>query len=482
MAAIKPHNLLIIMADEHSSKVLGCYGHPLVQTPHIDALAANGTRFANAYTNNPICIPSRAAFATGMYTHQTGYWDNVIAYDGRVKSWGHCLQQAGYPVVSIGKLHYQNAQAATGFDRQIIPMHVYGGGDLHGLIRDQPPPRLQSKKLAQTITAGESEFTEYDREITRQACTWLITAAQSRDNIPWTLFVSYICPHFPLTAPAEFFNRYDPSTIPLPKPRPQRSGKLADWWCAFEECYCYDRYFNDAAHRQQALAGYFALCSFIDQQVGELLTTLDKTGLTAATRIAYTSDHGDNLGARGLWAKSTMYQESVGIPLIIKGTDVPANRVSNTPVSLIDFYPTILHGVGLTATQTSPKRPGRSLFDTALENDDNERTVFSEYHATAAKTAQFMLRQGQFKFIYYVDHGIELFDLAADPEELNNLAEHPEQQHRLQSFTSMLRTMLDPEQVDASAKADQQRVIDSLGGREAVLAMPVPYATPAPAN
>ena len=141
-------NLVIIMDDEHGTPFLGCADHPIVKTPNLDQLAATGTRFANAQCNNPICMPSRASFATGLYTHETGYWDNVIAYDGRVKGWGHRLQETGHGCVSIGKLHYMNATDPTGIDEQIIPMHVDKGGDLHGLIRDDPPTRHQSKNFA----------------------------------------------------------------------------------------------------------------------------------------------------------------------------------------------------------------------------------------------------------------------------------------------------------------------------------------------
>ncbi|MEE2761824.1 MAG: sulfatase-like hydrolase/transferase, partial [Pseudomonadota bacterium] len=113
-------NLLILMADEHNAAMIGATGHTLVKTPNLDALAARGTQFTAAYTNCPICVPARAVFATGRYVHQTGCWDNALAYDGRVESWGHRLQAAGIVVESIGKLHYRNAEDATGFDIQHI--------------------------------------------------------------------------------------------------------------------------------------------------------------------------------------------------------------------------------------------------------------------------------------------------------------------------------------------------------------------------
>ncbi len=130
-------NLLILMDDEHSSKALGCYGHPFVKTPNLDRLAENGTLFERAYTNSPICVPARATIATGRHVHENRCWDNAIAYDGQMRSWTHRMQETGHRVVSVGKLHYRNADNPAGFDRQIVPMHITDGrGDTLGLVRD----------------------------------------------------------------------------------------------------------------------------------------------------------------------------------------------------------------------------------------------------------------------------------------------------------------------------------------------------------
>src|SRR5215510_9614924 len=113
---MEPTNLLLIMADEHNPQMLGCAGHALVQTPHLDALAARGTRFAAAYTTCPICVPARASFATGRYVHAIAYWDNAIAYDGRIKSWGHRLRAVWICVASIGTTLLPNRTPRTGFE------------------------------------------------------------------------------------------------------------------------------------------------------------------------------------------------------------------------------------------------------------------------------------------------------------------------------------------------------------------------------
>ena len=120
-------NLLILMSDEHQARAMGCAGHPFVQTPHLDALAARGLRFTDAYTPSPICVPARAAFATGRHVHDIRLWDNAMPYTGAPRGWGHALQGAGVPVESIGKLHYRAVEDGAGFDRQHIPMHVVDG-------------------------------------------------------------------------------------------------------------------------------------------------------------------------------------------------------------------------------------------------------------------------------------------------------------------------------------------------------------------
>ena len=134
---MQPANLLFILSDEHNPRVLGAAGHPMIKTPNLDRLAAAGVRFTGAYCNSPICVPSRAALATGRYVHRTRFWDNAIAYDGSVPSWHHRLRDAGHEVVSIGKLHFRSADDDNGFTEEVMPLHIVDGiGDPLGWLRD----------------------------------------------------------------------------------------------------------------------------------------------------------------------------------------------------------------------------------------------------------------------------------------------------------------------------------------------------------
>ncbi|MFT5090284.1 MAG: choline-sulfatase, partial [Planctomycetota bacterium] len=179
------------------------------------------------------------------------------------------------------------------------------------------------------------------------------------------------------------------------------------------------------------------------------------------------SDHGECLGARGLFGKFTLYDEAASVPMIAAGPDVPAGKVVNTPVSLVDIFPTALEGLG--AEMVDEDLPGRSLWQLANE-DDQERTVLSEYHALGTEHGCFMLRRARYKYNYYVGAPAQLFDLQEDPDELSNLSGAAEHQPLVQDFERELRELLDPEAVDAQAHADQRAQVDAHGGEATVRA------------
>lgn len=468
---MNPQNLLIIMSDEHSRSMAGCYGHPLIKTPNMDRLAKRGTLFTQAYTPCPVCVPARAAFATGKQVHQIGYWDNADPYDGKIPSWHHRLRNRGHRVVSIGKLHFRSDDDDNGFSEEILPMHVIDGkGDLMGLIREDLPKRGMSWKIAKLAGPGESPYTLYDRQIAARAQIWLREEAPKYTDKPWVLFVSFVTPHFPLTAPPEYFYQYfDDPRLPMPKlyDRSQRPGHpfLRDYAASFN----YDDHFKSEQDVRRAVAGYFGLCSFVDEQIGKVLHGLDSSEFGNTTRIIYTSDHGDNLGARGLWGKSTMYEESAGVPLIIAGEGIPQAQSVDTPATLLDVYPSIMEAVGAKNPDTIDNdHPGVSLISTAKGELPN-RTVLSEYHGMGSRTGAFMIRNGRHKYVYYVDYPSQLFDLVSDPDEVHDLAGDPNMTDTLTECEARLRRIVNPEEVNARAKQRQAEQLEMNGGRDVVI-------------
>jgi len=466
------------MSDEHNPQVLGAAGHKLAQTPNLDRLAARGTRFLGAYTTSPICVPARAGFATGKYPHQIGYWDNADAYDGAVPSWHHLLREAGHRVVSIGKLHFRGLPGDDhGFAEELLPMHVVEGrGDVKGLVRDNIPRRRGYDKLAKLAGPGESPYTRYDRDIAARAQVWLHEEAP-RDK-PWALFVSFVCPHFPLVAPPEFYYRYPLDRIALPKQYLPAERPSHPYLRDYDACVAYDLGFHgDHANVRRAIAGYLGLVSFTDENIGKVLRALEDAGLDADTRVVYTSDHGDNVGARGLWGKSTMYEESAGVPLILRGPDVPAGKTCATPVSHVDLFPFFLEALG----EPVPRDDHLGVSPLALIGGaEPDRAVLSEYHAIGSTGGITMLRKGRWKYVHCVRYPPQLFDLHADPEELVDLAGDPAHRGTLQRMQAELRRFLDPEEVDARAKRRQAQLLARAGGREAALARGDLNYTPAP--
>ncbi len=485
---MKPANLLFILSDEHSRRVLGCYGHPMIGTPNLDRLAARGVRFTDAYTNSPICVPARASLATGRHVHDIRFWDNAIAYDGSVKSWHHRLREAGHEVASIGKLHFRSADDDNGFGEEIMPLHIVDGlGDLLGLLRDPLAVRKASLRLAGGAGRDDSNYQQYDDKITAAAIEWLRArpAAQATGNgadTPWVLFVSLVCPHFPLVARPRWYDLYPEDRVPLPTMYAPEERPDHPYVLALRQCMPFDEPF-DPEKLRRAIAAYFGMVSFTDHNVGRLLATLAATGLAAGTRVLYSADHGDNLGTRGLWGKSTMYEESAGVPMILAGPDVPQGAVCRAPVSLVDCFPTILAGAGLPMHPDDRELPGASLFDIAAGNA-GPHSMMCQYHAAGAVTGAFMIRQGPYKYVHYVGMRPQLFDLEADPFERRDLGADPAYRGTIAACEAALRRVVDPEAADALARADQAARIAEHGGRAAIIARgsfghsPVPGVTP----
>jgi len=464
-------NLLLITSDQHNPAFMSYLGHRDVQTPALDDLAAQGTVFTNAYCTSPICVPSRASMVTGRYVHETGHWDNAAPYTGIPRSWGHALGEAGYQVTTIGKLHYRDVGDDTGFPDQRLAMHVHLGGDLRGVsLRPQGevPDREGKARPLLRVGSGETEYTRFDRAVATAAVKFL----EDPPLEPWGLTVSFVAPHFPLIAPEDFYQLYDPSELTLPSPDSGAWDHPAI--DVFKRAFGLSDVFTDQEKRS-ALRAYLALCSYLDSLIGRVLDALSASGQASNTLVVYTSDHGESAGAHGLWFKHLMNDESVGVPLIVAGPGVSIGQVVTTPVSHVDLFPTFLEGAGLARDDSLP---GISLLD---DSDQSDRAVMAEYHANGSTAASFMLRHGRYKYIEYVGERPQLFNLESDPDEMVDLARDPGHADVLADCARRLRDFCDPDEVDALAKADQARRVEQAGGLEAAAAVQIPY-TPVPEN
>ena len=475
-----PSNLVYFQSDNHNRNLLGCYGHSIVQTPHLDRIAARGARFSNAYAASALCCPARASIATGQYPHQSHLWDNAIVYDGSLPSWMHRLADRGWDVVSIGKLHYRAAEDNNGFTDEIIPMHILNQkGGVAMLLRGAGEEQVhigQWELYLDRSGTGTSYYQDFDRKVTQQAIRWL-TENGKRQGKPWVLHVSYPSSHPPFSVPERLFDLYPVEEMPLPPafapgdrpehPAIQYLRKLMDT----KELTPDDL--------QRIAAGYYGLITHLDEQVGEVMTTLDTLELTEDTRVLYTTDHGEMHGSHGLLGKCNLYEGAIAVPLLMAGPGIPEGMVVDGITSHVDLFPTLVESSGVAIDAVDAPLPGKSLWP-ALDGATEQRVGFAEYHAAMSLNGSFMLREGDLKLIYHVDMPCQLFDLANDPDEVDDLAGRVEMVGTVARLETQLRTICNPETVDQQAKADQFAKMEYWGGKAAVLAEGQLVITPPP--
>lgn len=464
----RPMNFIFLFSDQHSPHMLGCYGNEAVRTPHLDALAARGARFANACCNCPVCVPSRAAMAMGDYASRGGYWDNAFAYDGAEPSWAGRLEEEGYRVTAIGKMHFKDDSPATGFLDQRIPLHIKDGkGDIYGTIRDKTITRPQFRQAILDAREGESDYSRFDREVARRAADFL-TREAAGEGRPFALYVGFVTPHFPLIAPPEYAALY-PDAGSVRTPVAFDRAHWADHPVLNDyRRYCCQEGLTDA-QRLHAVRIYYALCSFLDAQVGTVLDAVTQAGLWENTCVVYTSDHGDMMGEHGLFFKSTMYEGSVGVPMLLAAPGVAPGTVCKTPVSLVDIYPTALECLGVAQNAREAALPGASLLPLARGREEPGRAVYAEYLAFGCYSGAFMIRDEAYKYVYYPGERPQLFDLKNDPDECADLAQDPAMAEVLAHYHEKLLAVCDPDETERRAEAAQKACLDSYGGRDEFL-------------
>jgi choline-sulfatase len=463
-------NLIIFLSDNHNRDFLGAAGHPMVRTPNLDGIARRGVRFSNAYCASPLCCPSRAAIATGRFPHQTGYWDNALAYDGRVPTWHHRIRDAGHEVTAIGKLHFRSGEDDNGFTDENIVMHIIEAkGALSSLLRatqDGVPRRKSHKAIYEESVPGEADYQIYDRDITANAIDWLRANADRSE--PWVLLVSFPSPHPPFKVPRRFWDMYPLADVPMPvqwraQDRPKHPAIDYLAWMNHLE----DGLDEDLVRR--VVAGYCGLVTHTDERIGEVIQAADGLGLLGGTRIVYTSDHGEAAGNHGILGKANHYEHALAVPLLMAGPGIPEAKVIDESVSHVDLFPTLLEAMHVQPNPEDIDLPGRSLWPLITGRGEAEsRPVFAEYHAMGSRNSGFALRDGDFKLVYHVGMPRQLFDLSSDPREEHDLLAGGGTHPAAEALERKLRDILDPEAVDERSKADQLAHAEKFGGMDEV--------------
>ena len=324
-------NILVIMSDEHAPMYSHAYGHPRIETPHMDALAAGGTLFQDAYCPSPLCVPSRAAFVSGKHVHRIGAYDNGAPFPSETVTFPHLLRGAGYEVVLDGKMHFVGPDTLHGFGAQLTrDAHrdpdsptITGREWSDPILRAGPAPGSASRAPAR---AGRRTWTSTTRW-RRRPWSWMrARGAGGRRGDPWCLVAGFLAPHFPLIVPAPYFDRYYPDNVDLPAFPPDH---LAGQHPAHERVR---RTFNLYDYTEEqirvARAAYYGLVTYMDDKIGRLVGALRETGQLEDTLVVYTSDHGELAGDHGLWWKNSFYEQASRVPLILSWPGAPGGSPS----------------------------------------------------------------------------------------------------------------------------------------------------------
>ena len=451
---------VLFMAIDDLATVLGCYGHPVVQTPNLDRLAAKGVRFDRAYCQIPLCNPSRASVMTGMRPDQIRVYDldrhfrdelaSVITLPQR-------FRQQGWKTVRVGKIYHYNVPngiGTAGLDDPISWNSTINprGRDVQdaALITNPTPERPISAALSWLKADGTDEQ-QTDGMIASEALSLLATSATPAAE-PWFLAVGFFRPHTPFVAPKKYFDLYPPEQIELPQsPTDDRDDIPA---AAFAHNCLIPNYGLDQEVCRQALQAYYASVSFVDAQVGRLLDALDTLQLVDNTIVVVWSDHGYHLGEhQGIWQKRTLFEESARSPLIIYAPDrilsrLPAvvRRTGNDDVSIqrvtvgraasgngracrrivefVDIYPTIAELCGIVPPETIA---GRSLVPllrepAAVWNGAALTQILRPGDAEPVMGRSIRTDRWRYTEWNEGESGQELYDHWNDPQELKNLA------------------------------------------------------------
>ena len=464
-------NILFVTIDDLNND-LGAYGHDLVQSPNIDRLAASGVRYERAYSQSPMCTPSRSSFLSGLYPDQTG----IIAHGSHTRLTPHfrdhvpgvttlpqLFREQGWFSARVGKIYHQGVPGQIGtpgaddpasWDVAINPIGIdkLDESGIRSWNEDAVRKRSFGGTLSWQAIGKDEEHTDY--HVATAAIELMKNHHPAKTGKPFFLGVGFYRPHTPFVAPQKYFDLYPLEDIePYIMPANDRSD--------IPEIGLTDRPGQlglTLAQRKVVIRAYYAAVSYVDAQVGRVLDALDELGLADSTIVVLVSDHGYELGQHGLWQKGSLFESSARIPMIIRAPGMKAaGEASGSPVEMVDIYRTLTDLAGIGAPHYVM---GRSLRPTLDDADAVVRTsalssILSRVKGSDGQFAFRKIRGHSIRTVRYRYtewggglYGAELYDHQADPEELTNLADRTS----LEGVRIKLKWMLDDRVAEASRR------------------------------
>ena len=422
-------NILIISIDDLNDWV-GCLnGHPNAKTPNIDRLASRGTLFANTHCQAPICTPSRASLVLGKFPSTTGLYflqPALTAYKQRKP--GDMIVEhfadAGYHTMGAGKFVH------GGNEGRWFMQH---GGSMGG-FGPSPPEKINHKqghKLWDWGTYPERESDTPDAKV----ADWVIERLRQprTDEQPFFLVAGFWRPHVPMYAPQKYFDLFPADQIELPRVRDNDRDDLSAYAKQLTVGHPAPRHewFVEHGQWKTAVQSYLASVAFVDAQVGRVLAAVDNSSHAENTIIVLFSDHGWHLGEKQRWAKRSLWEDGVRVPLIVSAPGQTSGQVTRRPTGLIDIYPTLLDLAGLEPKADLEGRSLRPLMAAPeMEWDRPILCTFTPHNHS--------LRSTDYHYIRYGDGSEELYEMRTDKDEFDNLAGDPKYAEVRQEFRAAL--------------------------------------------
>ena len=425
-ASEEPLNVLFIISDDLTDTALSCYGNEVCETPNIDSIAARGTRFTHTYCQGTYCGPSRASFMSGYYPHaikMLGYKSPRPTIGDRAM-WAEHFKNNGYHTARVSKIFHMGVPGGieAGTDGADDPRCWTQRFNSKGPEWKAPgigwtlegnPDGTVPVKGGNTFVVVEAEgddLVHSDGRTAEKACQ-LIHELKDR---PFFLGVGFVRPHVPFVAPKKYYDPFDYDKMVLP---PKVDGDWDDIPAAGINYKTSKNMKMNLEKQRKAVGGYYASVSYMDAQVGKVLTALKEAGLEERTIVIFTSDHGYHLGEHDFWAKVSLHDESARVPLIIA---VPGKQpaVCHSLTELLDLYPSISKLCGLPVqARLQGKDISGMLDDPSVEVRDA---------AFSVNGRGFLLRSHRWAYIQYGrdgSRGAELFDMESDPHQYTNLVD-----------------------------------------------------------
>ncbi|MEX5632652.1 sulfatase-like hydrolase/transferase [Parafrankia sp. FMc2] len=473
-------NFVIFIPDQLRADALGVFGNPHVRTPNLDALAARGTRFTNAYVQHPVCVPSRASFLTGWYPHTSGHRSQNHLLRSHEPNLLRILKDAGYHVTWAGR---RGDTFAPGVTEESV--HEYG--------YTEPPPVSAYRPELATWPGGDlwARLFYFGRTAGNldQDEASIRTAEQmlaGKPGTPWVLFVPIIAPHCPFRAPEPWFSMYDRDAMPDPIPPGEIEPRYVP---ALRDLHGLERVTPQMW--REVIATYYAMVSRMDDHLGRVLSAVERTGEADNTVTMFFADHGEYLGDFGLIEKwpSAMHPCITRDPLVIAGAGLPEGQVHDGMVELVDVLPTVLDLAGVTAPH---RHFGRSLLPVLRDpRSEHREYAFTEGGFTVEEEPQLevspfpydlktalqhdqpelvgkatAVRDREWTYVWRLYDPPELYHRAEDPDERYNLAgrpEHADVEHRMSqallhwliATTDVIPADADPRMPDVDLPAPQ---------------------------